>query len=80
MKPLRIAVLGAGIGGCDRILIRGGRCAFGYCRLLTPMFQSSSIVIPWLRDTFLAPAAKVWPMPRLLTALVSGDLLRPIRD
>ena len=49
-------------------------------RVLTPLFQSSGLLVPWLRDHGLAPAARIWPMPRLLTARVSGDLLRPLRD
>jgi 2-polyprenyl-6-methoxyphenol hydroxylase-like FAD-dependent oxidoreductase len=49
----------------------------GMSALFTPMYQSSSRVLPVLRDHVLAPVSH-WPgVPRLLTALVSGDLLPP---
>jgi 2-polyprenyl-6-methoxyphenol hydroxylase-like FAD-dependent oxidoreductase len=44
---------------------------------LTPMFQSHSRAVPWLRDRLLGPAARVWPMPRLLGKLVAGNLIDP---
>ena len=51
----------------------------GMSALFTPMYQSGSRVLPVLRDHVLAPASQ-WPgMPRLLSALVSGDLLPPSR-
>jgi 2-polyprenyl-6-methoxyphenol hydroxylase-like FAD-dependent oxidoreductase len=45
---------------------------------LTPMFQSNSAAIAWLRDRVLGPTAKIAPMPKLLTRLVSGDLVAPL--
>lgn len=45
--------------------------------LFTPMYQSGSRSLPMLRDHLLAPATHLPGVPRLLTALVSGDLLRP---
>ena len=47
-------------------------------RVFTPMYQSSGRVLPVLRDRLLAPAAHVPPVPRLLTALVSGDMIPPL--
>lgn len=44
---------------------------------LTPMFQSHSRAIPWLRDHVLGPTTQIWPMPRLLGRLVAGNLLDP---
>lgn len=44
----------------------------------TPMYQSSGWVLPVLRDKVLAPAAQIPPVPRLLTALVSGDMIPPL--
>lgn len=44
----------------------------------TPMYQSSSKILPRLRDHFLAPASTLPPVPRILTALVSGDMIPPI--
>ena len=47
--------------------------------VLTPQYQSSSRVLPWLRDHLLAPLSRIPPLPRLLTAIVSGDILPPIK-
>lgn len=50
----------------------------GMSAAFTPMYQSGSRVLPVLRDHVLAPASR-WPgVPRLLSALVSGDLLPPL--
>jgi 2-polyprenyl-6-methoxyphenol hydroxylase-like FAD-dependent oxidoreductase len=44
----------------------------------TPMYQSSNRLLPALRDHLLAPASRVPPLPRLLSALVSGDMIPPL--
>ncbi|HMS96607.1 MAG TPA: NAD(P)/FAD-dependent oxidoreductase [Tabrizicola sp.] len=44
----------------------------------TPQYQSSSRILPWLRDRLLAPLSRVPPLPRVLTAIVSGDILPPV--
>ena len=41
----------------------------------TPMYQSASTTLPLLRDHLLAPMATLWPINRMLTALVSGTML-----
>lgn len=46
--------------------------------VFTPQYQSSSRVLPWLRDCVLAPLSRVPPLPRALTAIVSGDILPPV--
>ncbi len=46
--------------------------------VFTPQYQSSSRVLPWLRDRILAPLSRVPPLPRVLTAIVSGDILPPV--
>lgn len=46
--------------------------------VFTPQYQSSSRVLPWLRDRILAPLSRVPPLPRILTAIVSGDILPPV--
>lgn len=46
--------------------------------VFTPQYQSSGRVLPWLRDRVLAPLSQVPPLPRVLTAIVSGDLLPPV--
>ena len=47
-------------------------------RLLTPMYQSHSRALPLFRDRLLAPLSQVPLVRRLLSALVSGDLLLPM--
>ena len=44
----------------------------------TPMYQSDSHLLPLLRDWVLAPLGRMPPVDRILTALVSGDLLPPL--
>lgn len=46
--------------------------------LFTPMYQSESRLLPLLRDLILAPAAHLPPVRRLLTRLVSGDMIPPL--
>jgi 2-polyprenyl-6-methoxyphenol hydroxylase-like FAD-dependent oxidoreductase len=45
----------------------------------TPMYQSDSRLLPILRDHVLGPIARLWPMRAILTQLVSGTLVRPLR-
>ena len=45
----------------------------------TPLYQSDSRVLPWLRDRVLTPVSRVPPVPRLLSRIVCGDLIRPLR-
>jgi 2-polyprenyl-6-methoxyphenol hydroxylase-like FAD-dependent oxidoreductase len=44
----------------------------------TPQYQSDSRVLPLLRDRVLMPVSRLWPVPRILTALVGGDLIPPL--
>ena len=44
----------------------------------TPQYQSHSRALPALRDHLLAPLSRIWPLPRILTSLVTGDRLPPI--
>jgi 2-polyprenyl-6-methoxyphenol hydroxylase-like FAD-dependent oxidoreductase len=44
----------------------------------TPQYQSHSQVLPLLRDNFLSPLSRLWPLPGILSSLVSGDLIPPI--
>ena len=46
--------------------------------VLTPMYQSHRRALPVLRDHLLAPLARLPPVRRLLTSLVTGDLLPPM--
>lgn len=44
----------------------------------TPQYQSHSRALPALRDHLLSPLSRLWPLPRILSSLVSGDLIPPI--
>ncbi|MEE9313324.1 MAG: NAD(P)/FAD-dependent oxidoreductase [Rhizobiaceae bacterium] len=46
---------------------------------LTPMYQSDSKIMPWLRNWILAPLSNIPPFPWLLTRTGCGNLIRPIR-
>ena len=46
--------------------------------LFTPVYQSDSIVLPWLRDWITAPLGRVPPAPRVLAKLVAGELGDPL--
>lgn len=51
----------------------------GLTALLTPVYQSDSRVVPWVRDRIMAPISKIWPFPRLQAALVSGFIGDPLK-
>jgi 2-polyprenyl-6-methoxyphenol hydroxylase-like FAD-dependent oxidoreductase len=44
----------------------------------TPQYQSDSRSLPVLRDRLLTPLSRLWPIPRILTRLVGGDLIPPL--
>jgi 2-polyprenyl-6-methoxyphenol hydroxylase-like FAD-dependent oxidoreductase len=44
----------------------------------TPMYQSHSCLLPQIRDHIVGPLSRIWPVPALLTRLVSGDILPPL--
>ena len=49
--------------------------------LFTPVYQSDSRVLPFLRDRIVGPLSKLWPATRIQAAMVSGligDPLRPL--
>lgn len=45
----------------------------------TPMYQSNNRALPILRDYVLGPLSKVPPVPAILTRLVKGTLINPMR-
>jgi 2-polyprenyl-6-methoxyphenol hydroxylase-like FAD-dependent oxidoreductase len=50
----------------------------GLSAAFTPQYQSHSRALPALRDHLLSPLSRIWPLPRILSSLVSGDLIPPI--
>lgn len=47
-------------------------------RSFTPQYQSDSKILPVIRDYALFPVSQIWPIPRLLTRLVRGDMIPPM--
>lgn len=47
--------------------------------LFTPVYQSDSSILPWLRDVIAAPLSRMPPAPFLLASMVAGTLGRPFR-
>ncbi len=47
-------------------------------RLLTPLYQSDSRILPLLRDHILTPVSKLKPARILVGKLVCGDLIAPV--
>ena len=45
----------------------------------TPMYQSDSKLLPLIRDKLLFPASQIWPVPNILTSLVCGTMVQPMR-
>ncbi|MCL4116521.1 UNVERIFIED_CONTAM: hypothetical protein GTU68_016055 [Idotea baltica] len=45
----------------------------------TPMYQSNSRLLPWMRDWLLAPASQIPPVPFMLSHLVKGTMISPHR-
>lgn len=43
----------------------------------TPMYQSDSRILPFLRDWIFAPASAIPPVPQILTSLVKGTMISP---
>lgn len=44
---------------------------------LTPVFQSRSRIIGWLRDMLLGPVSRCWPFSRLMLATLTGSARLP---
>lgn len=63
---------GAGLAGYRRA--RAGKVAWVQLMsaALTPLFQSRSAVMGWLRDFVLLPASGFWPFNRMMLATLTG--------
>lgn len=48
-------------------------------RLLTSLYQSDSVILPWVRNHVLAPLSPVWPFAHLLTKVAAGYIIPPVR-
>ena len=47
--------------------------------LFTPVYQSDSILLPFMRDRIVGPLSKLWPAIWIQAALVSGLVGRPLQ-
>jgi 2-polyprenyl-6-methoxyphenol hydroxylase-like FAD-dependent oxidoreductase len=47
--------------------------------LFTPVYQSDSTMLPWLRDWVAGPLSRIPPAPKLLAALVAGAIGSPLQ-
>jgi 2-polyprenyl-6-methoxyphenol hydroxylase-like FAD-dependent oxidoreductase len=47
--------------------------------MFTPVYQSDSNALPWLRDAIVAPLSKTWPAPMIMAAMVAGIVGSPMR-
>ncbi len=45
----------------------------------TPVYQSDSRVLPWLRDWLAGPLSRAWPVTRIQAAMVAGTIGAPLR-
>lgn len=45
----------------------------------TPVYQSDSTALPWLRDWLAAPLLRLWPAPPMLAGLVAGGFGAPLK-
>ena len=47
--------------------------------MFTPVYQSDSRVLPFVRDRIVGPISKLWPATAIQAAMVSGLVGRPLR-
>ncbi len=76
----------SGSGGIDARLAHYARMRSAHVRLFqtmswlfTPVYQSDSDMLPWLRNRLAAPLSRIWPAPPLLAAMVSGAMGGPLK-
>ncbi|WP_374296105.1 hypothetical protein [Sphingomonas sp.] len=48
--------------------------------LFTPVYQSDSRAIPFVRDHIVGPLSKLWPATRIQAAMVSGLIGNPLKS
>jgi salicylate hydroxylase len=52
----------------------------GISAVFTPFYQSHNAILPYLRDYALWPLSRIPPAPALLSLLVRGQLVNPLRE
>jgi hypothetical protein len=48
-------------------------------RVFTPFYQSDSLVLPFLRDRLVSALSRIPPGPQVLSGIVSGMLVDPLK-
>lgn len=71
--------LAAALAHTIRLRRRHVRLYQAISRVFTPVYQSDSAVLPWLRDRLVRPAAAFPPTARLQAAMVSGTFGGPLK-
>lgn len=71
--------LAAALAHTIRLRRRHVRLYQAISRVFTPVYQSDSAVLPWLRDRLVRPAAAFPPTARLQAAMVSGTFGGPFK-
>ena len=46
--------------------------------LFTPVYQSDSRVLPFIRDRLVGPLSRLWPANKIQTAMVAGLVANPL--
>jgi 2-polyprenyl-6-methoxyphenol hydroxylase-like FAD-dependent oxidoreductase len=46
--------------------------------MFTPAYQSNGAIVAWVRDWLMSPLSRLWPVPKILAALVSGSIGSPL--
>jgi salicylate hydroxylase len=46
--------------------------------MFTPAYQSNGTAVAWVRDWLMSPLSRVWPVPKILAALVAGTIGAPL--
>ncbi|MBN8847447.1 MULTISPECIES: NAD(P)/FAD-dependent oxidoreductase [unclassified Sphingomonas] len=68
--------------GLERAIARRRRHVHLYQRLtalFTPVYQSDSLTLPFVRDRLVGPLSKLWPATWIQAAMVSGLIGNPLR-
>lgn len=46
--------------------------------LFTPVYQSDSRVLPFIRDRLVGPLSRLWPANKIQAAMVAGLVANPL--
>lgn len=69
----------AGIGHAVALRRHHVRLYQGLSAVFTPVYQSDSRVLPFIRDRIVGPLSRIWPVTSMQAAMVSGLVGNPLR-